>query len=151
MKRIEWEEYFVALSKVTAMRSNDPNTKVGAVIVNDRKRVVSLGYNGMPNGDDSFPWGREGKEKDKKYPYVIHAEINAVLNATTNDLRGTTMYTTLFPCSNCAKFIVQAGITNICYIDDIYAGTEDWEIAQYILTKGKVQFKQVKDVNITLS
>lgn len=151
MKRIEWEQYFVALSKITAMRSKDPNTKVGAIIVNDRNRILSLGYNGMPNGDDSFPWSREAEnEKDKKYPYVIHAEINAVLNAST-DLRGTTMYTTLFPCSNCAKFIVQTGITKICYISNFYAGTEDHEISEFILKKGNVAMQQVKDIEITLN
>lgn len=123
----------MALAQVTSFRSKDPNTKVGAVIVNDKKRIVALGYNGMPQGNDKdFPWIREAeKKKDTKYPYVIHAELNAILNATISVV-GTTLYVTLFPCSDCTKLVAQAGIKEIVYAEDKYKDTEDGRIAHHI-------------------
>ena len=108
---ISWDEYFMGIALLSANRSKDPNTQVGACIVNDRNRIMSVGYNGFPAGcdDDVFPWEREGGEFDTKYPYVCHAELNAILNCT-HDLRGCRIYVALFPCNECAKAIIQSGI-----------------------------------------
>ncbi len=113
---ISWPEYFMGVAKLSAMRSKDPNTQVGACIVANDNRIISLGYNGFPMGanDDDFPWEKKGDLKDTKYAYVVHAELNAILN-THADLRGTTLYVTLFPCNECAKAIVQAGIKKVYY------------------------------------
>ena len=117
---ISWDEYFMGIAMLSAMRSKDPNSQVGACIVRDNK-ILSLGYNGMPIGcdDDIMPWGREGNELETKYMYVCHSELNAILNAG-KDLHGSTMYVTLFPCNECAKAIIQSGIKHIVYLDDKY-------------------------------
>jgi dCMP deaminase len=121
---ISWDEYFMGVAMLSSMRSKDPNTQVGACIVNQNKRIVGIGYNGFPIGcsDDIFPWNRDGEFLDTKYPYVVHAEPNAILNAT-NDLTNATIYVTLFPCNECMKLIIQSGIREIVYLDDKYDGT----------------------------
>ena len=133
MKRndvLSWDQYFMAMAHLSAKRSKDPNTQVGACIVNAQKRVVGLGYNGFPKGcdDDEFPWERKAdNEEDTKYPYVVHAELNAILNFR-GDIRamsGATAYVTLFPCHECAKAIIQSGIKHIIYLDNKYEGTVD--------------------------
>lgn len=147
-KRLNWEEYFLGLVQLSAMRSKDPNTQVGAVVVNDDNRIIGMGYNGMPGGDDTFPWAREAeKTKDTKYPYVVHAELNAILN-TTAPTKGAHLYVSLFPCSNCAKLIVQAGIKSVCFIDDKYHDTEDAEIARIIFDQSGVKYRQGKSIEI---
>ncbi|MBP3851812.1 MAG: dCMP deaminase family protein [Erysipelotrichaceae bacterium] len=128
MKRenvLSWDAYFMSMAHLSALRSKDPNTQVGACIVNKDKRVVGLGYNGFPRGceDDLFPWNREGKFLDTKYPYVVHAELNAILNSIQN-LDGCTIYVSLFPCNECAKAIIQSGIKCVVYESDKYNGTE---------------------------
>ena len=117
MKRsnvLSWDDYFMGLAHLSAMRSKDPSTQVGAAIVNPQHRVIGIGYNGFPFGcdDDVFPWAREGKSNDTKYPYVVHAELNAILNCSQS-CRGCTLYVSLFPCNECAKAIIQSGITKI--------------------------------------
>lgn len=121
---ISWDEYFMGVAILSSMRSKDPNTQVGACIVNRDKRIVGIGYNGFPVGcsDDIFPWNREGEFLDTKYPYVVHAEPNAILNAT-NNLTNATIYVTLFPCNECMKLLIQSGIKEIVYLDDKYDGT----------------------------
>ena len=123
MKRadyISWDEYFMGISLLAARRSKDPNTQVGACIVSPENVIISTGYNGMPKGcsDDEYPWERTGE--DTKYPYVVHAELNAILNYTGGSLRGATVYTTLFPCNECAKALIQSGIKRIVYLSDKY-------------------------------
>ena len=120
---ISWDEYFMGIAMLSAMRSKDPNSQVGACIVRDNK-ILSLGYNGMPIGcdDDIMPWGREGNELETKYMYVCHSELNAILNAG-KDLHGSTMYVTLFPCNECAKAIIQSGIKEVIYDCNKYEGT----------------------------
>lgn len=122
---LSWDQYFMGMAHLSAMRSKDPNTRVGACIVNPQKRVVGLGYNGFPYGceDDEFPWARDGQFLETKYPYVVHAELNAILNSI-QDLHGCTLYVSLFPCNECAKAIIQAGITCVVYESDMYDGTE---------------------------
>ena len=123
MKRqdyISWEEYFMGVAMLAARRSKDPNTQVGACIVSPDNVIISTGYNGMPKGcsDDEFPWGREGAET--KYPYVVHAELNAILNASGRDLRGSRLFVALFPCNECAKAIIQSGVKEVVYLSDKY-------------------------------
>lgn len=149
MNKISWEEYFCGLVALTAMRSKDPNTQVGAVLVNAEKRIIGMGYNGMPNGDDSFPWEREGKLEETKYPYVIHAEMNAILNASAKT-KGATMYVSLFPCSACAKLLVQAGIKEVCYLDDKYHETDDAKVARIIFEKSGINYRKVNPVHIEI-
>lgn len=128
MKRedyISWKEYFMSIALLSAQRSKDSNTQVGACIVNDENKIVSVGYNGMPTGceDSKMPWEREGAFLDTKYPFVCHAELNAILNCNT-DLHGCTLYVTLFPCNECAKAIIQSGIRRVVYLENKYAGTD---------------------------
>ena len=124
MKRqeyISWDEYFMGVAMLAALRSKDPSTQVGACIVSPDNIIISTGYNGMPKGcsDDAFPWGREGAET--KYPFVVHAELNAILNANGRDLRGSRIYVSLFPCNECAKAIIQSGVKEVYYLSDKYA------------------------------
>ena len=116
---LEWEEYFMELAKLTAKRSKDPVTQVGAII-NKNKRVIGLGYNGfidIPDNDKLFPWTKNSNNYEEiKYSYVIHAEANAILNSTSS-IKDSTLYVTLFPCRECAKLIIQSGIKKIVYLD----------------------------------
>ena len=128
MKRtdyINWDEYFMGIAMLAARRSKDPGTQVGACIVSQDNIIISTGYNGMPKGcsDDLFPWGREGDPEMTKYPYVVHAELNAILNATGRDLRGSRIYVALFPCNECAKAIIQSGVKEVLYLSDKYKDT----------------------------
>ncbi|MBR1391743.1 MAG: dCMP deaminase family protein [Lachnospiraceae bacterium] len=122
---ISWDEYFMGVAKLSAMRSKDPNTQVGACIVCEDHKILSMGYNGFPKGcsDDVFPWEREGDPLENKYFYTTHSELNAILNYRGGSLEGATMYVTLFPCNECAKAIIQAGIKTLVYDDDKYQNT----------------------------
>ena len=128
MKRtdyINWDEYFMGIAMLAARRSKDPNTQVGACIVSKDNIIISTGYNGMPKGcsDDEFPWEREGQQDMTKYPYVVHAELNAILNANGRDLRDSRIYVALFPCNECAKAIIQSGVKEVLYLSDKYMDT----------------------------
>ena len=128
MKRddyISWDEYFMGVAKLAAMRSKDPNTQVGSCIVSEDNNILSMGYNGFPKGcsDEDFPWARQGEELETKYPFVTHAELNAILNYRGGSLDGTKLYVSLFPCNECAKAIIQAGIKTVVYDCDKYNGT----------------------------
>lgn len=124
---ISWDEYFMGVAILASQRSKDPNTQVGACIVNGDNRIMSVGYNGFPRGcsDDIFPWEREGAATTQtKYPYVCHAELNAILNAGGNSLKDCRIYVALFPCNECAKAIIQCGIKEVVYISDKYKDSE---------------------------
>ena len=114
---LSWDEYFMSVAALSAFRSKDPRSKMGACIVNARNRIVGVGYNGFPAGcdDDSLPWGHDGDFLDTKYPYVCHAEQNAIFNSST-DLHGCRIYTPFFPCNDCAKAIIQVGIAEVIYL-----------------------------------
>lgn len=141
---LSWEEYFMGNALLIAKRSKDPNTQVGACIVNEENRVAGVGYNGMPNGNDiDFSWEREADWLDSKYPYVVHAELNAILN-TEESLKGCSIYVSLFPCPECAKAIVQAGIKKVFYLSDKYDGTDGNTAAKKILDVCGVSYQQVK-------
>lgn len=122
---ISWDEYFMGVAHLSGMRSKDPSTQVGACIVSSDNKILSMGYNGFPMGcsDDVFPWEREGEELDTKYPFVTHSELNAILNYRGGSLEGTKIYVSLFPCNECAKAIIQAGIRTVVYDSDKYEGT----------------------------
>lgn len=122
---ISWDEYFMGIAMLSARRSKDPSTQVGACIVNDHNKIMSVGYNGFPRGccDDEFPWERTGEAYDTKYPYVCHAELNAILNSGGSNLEGCKIYVALFPCNECAKAIIQCGIKEVFYLSDKYADT----------------------------
>lgn len=129
MKRtdyISWDEYFMGIAMLAACRSKDPSTQVGACVVSQNNIIISTGYNGMPKGcsDDEFPWERKADcVNDTKYPFVVHAELNAILNANGRDLRDAKIYVALFPCNECAKAIIQSGIKEVIYLSDKYADT----------------------------
>ena len=154
MKRndyISWDEYFMGVAILSSKRSKDPSTQVGACIVNPDKKIVGIGYNGFPNGidDNQFPWGKQGDYVDTKYPYVVHAEPNAILNATTS-LKNCTIYVTLFPCCECAKLIIQSGIKEIVYIYDFHA-TDDTTIAsKRLFDAAGVKYRQFKEMDVVI-
>lgn len=140
MNILDWDEYFMGLAHLSAMRSKDPHTQVGACIVDQHRKVVGIGYNGFPTGVDDkvFPWTGGEDLYDSKYAYVVHAELNAILNAT-KDLHGTTLYVSLFPCNECAKAIIQAGINHIVYEDDKYAQTPSVRASKRMLQAAGVE------------
>ncbi len=147
MKRtdyISWDEYFMGIAMLAAKRSKDPSTQVGACIVSPENIIISTGYNGMPKGcsDDEFPWGREGA--DTKYPFVVHAELNAILNANGRDLRGSRVYVALFPCNECAKAIIQSGVKEVLYLSDKYADTPSTQASKRMLQAAGVKCRQLQ-------
>ena len=158
MKRedyITWDEYFMGIALLSAQRSKDPNSQVGACIVNDEKRILSIGYNGAPKGfnDDIFPWNREGEFIDTKYAYVCHSELNAILNYNGN-LKGTILYVTLFPCNECAKVLAQTGIKEVIYLSDKYEGTDADIVSKKILDAAGIKYHKYvpsnKEIKISL-
>ena len=146
---LSWEEYFMAIAKLSAMRSKDPSTQVGACIVSNDNRILSIGYNGAPNGfdDDKFPWSREGTNLETKYPYVCHAELNAILNSNANSVRDCTIYVSLFPCNECAKAIIQSGIKEVVYMDDKYFNSDNVIASKRMLSSAGVKTRQYKPLD----
>ena len=147
MKRedyLSWDEYFMGIASLAAMRSKDPSTQVGACIVNQDKRIMSMGYNGMPRNcnDDEFPWGRDDDPLNSKYLYVCHAEFNAILNCERGNLRGCTVYVTLFPCNECAKAIIQCGIKEVIYDSDKYADTPATKASKRMMEAAGVKYRK---------
>ena len=142
---ISWDDYFMGVALLAAQRSKDPNTQVGACIVDGQNRILSTGYNGFPLGcsDDDFPWSREGEATDTKYPYVVHAELNAILNSRGKSLAGSKLYVALFPCNECAKAIIQSGISEVIYLSDKYKDTP--------LTKASRRMLETAGVKLTKS
>ncbi|MCR5208481.1 MAG: dCMP deaminase family protein [Eubacterium sp.] len=152
---ISWDEYFMGVSLLSAMRSKDPSTQVGACIVSDENKIMSVGYNGFPRGcsDDDFPWERSAENtNDTKYPFVCHAELNAILNAGGQDLRGARIFVALFPCNECAKAIIQSGIREVVYISDKYADTPGTIASKRMFNAAGVKlthFKSDKEISIS--
>ena len=149
MKRsqyISWDEYFMGVALLASQRSKDPSTQVGACIIDTSKRILSTGYNGFPDGcdDDVFPWSREGATVcDTKYPYVVHAELNAILNAHGSNLRGAVIYVDLFPCNECAKAIIQTGIAEVVYLSDKYGEQDLYKASRKMLLAAGVKLRQL--------
>ena len=136
----------MGIALLSAKRSKDPNTQVGACIVNAKNKIVGAGYNGLPIGcsDDDFPWQKQGDFLDTKYPYVCHAELNAILNNIGMDLSGCRIYTALFPCNECTKAIIQSGITEVIYLSDKYDGTDIFKASRHMLEKAGIAYRKVK-------
>ncbi len=141
---VSWDQYFMGLAHLSRLRSKDPSTQVGAVIVNDKKRIVGIGYNGLPKGcdDEVFPWNREGDFLDSKYAFVVHAELNAILNATVK-LDACSIYVSLFPCNECAKAIIQSGISEVVYEEDKYKNTDAVKASKRMFEAAGVSYRQL--------
>lgn len=151
MAHISWDQYFMGVSKLSALRSKDPSTKVGACIVSPDNKIVGVGYNGMPYGtdDEKAPWGRVGGFLETKYAFVVHAELNAILNSI-KELKGCRLYVSLFPCHECAKAIIQSGIREIIYEDDKYNGTESDIASKRMLDAAGVTYRKMEAVFLEL-
>ena len=153
---LSWDQYFMGVALLSAQRSKDPGSQVGACIVNQDNRILSVGYNGMPTGcqDDQMPWAREGSFLETKYAFVCHAELNAILNNDGGSLRGTRIYVTLFPCNECAKAIIQSGIREIVYLSDKYADTDAVIASKRMLQMAGVVLRQYqpaeREITLTL-
>ncbi|MCQ2450429.1 MAG: dCMP deaminase family protein [Clostridia bacterium] len=152
MKRtdyLSWDEYFMGVAVLSSMRSKDPSTQVGACIVDRDKKIISMGYNGMPRccDDDVFPWDREGDPLNSKYIYVCHAELNAILNCHGGSVKDAICYTTLFPCNECAKAIIQSGITEIVYLSDKYADTPSTIASKKMFDSAGVKYREFIPTN----
>jgi dCMP deaminase len=143
---ISWDEYFMGVALLSAQRSKDPSTQVGACIVNEKNKIVGAGYNGLPIGcdDDDFSWQKQGEFLETKYPYICHAELNAILNNIGMDLKGCRIYSTLFPCNECTKAIIQAGINEVVYLSDKYADTDIFKASKHLLNKAGVIYRKAK-------
>ena len=145
---LNWDEYFMAIAKLSSMRSKDPSTQVGACIVGHDNRILSIGYNGAPNGfdDKKFPWDRIGDTLNTKYAYVCHGEMNAILNyrGSRKDLENAKIYVDLFPCNECAKLIIQSGIKEVIYLSDKYKDTDGVKASKKMLDECGVKYKELK-------
>ncbi len=141
---LNWDEYFMSVALLSAQRSKDPNTQVGACVASSNNKIVGVGYNGFPWGcsDDVLPWAREGTYLDTKYPYVCHAELNAVLNSTATNLKGCRIYVGLFPCNECTKVIIQSGIEEIIYLSDKYADSDSVKASKFMLDTSKTKYRK---------
>ena len=149
---ISWDEYFMGVALLAAQRSKDPSTQVGACIVDNSKRILSTGYNGFPHGcsDDDFPWNRDDSKGETKYQFVVHAELNAILNASGKNLNGSTVYVALFPCNECAKAIIQSGIAEVVYLSDKYHDTPSTIASRRMLNAAGVKLTQLKPTKAQL-
>lgn len=143
---INWDDYFMGVALLAAQRSKDPSTQVGACIVDETNRILSTGYNGFPKGcsDDDFPWNRNADEGETKYPFVVHAELNAILNNRGKSLADSKIYVALFPCHECAKAIIQAGITEVIYLSDKYKDTVSDANSRRMLETAGVKLTKLK-------
>ena len=143
---ISWDEYFMGVALLAAQRSKDPSTQVGACIVDGSNTILSTGYNGFPKGcsDDEYPWNRDESQGETKYNFVVHAELNSILNATGRSLAGARIYVALFPCHECAKAIIQCGIREIVYLSDKYHDTPSMQASRRMLESAGVTFRQIK-------
>ena len=150
MAHISWEQYFMGVALLSAKRSKDPATQVGACIVNEDKKIIGIGYNGFPNGisDEEFPWGKtDPNPLNNKYPYVVHAEPNAILNSTSH-LKGATLYVTLFPCNECAKLIIQSGIKTVVYLTNKYKDTDSIIASRRMFDAANVEYRQMDKLSL---
>lgn len=152
MKRqdyLNWDSYFMGIALLSSMRSKDPSTSVGACIVSENNKILSLGYNGMPIGcsDDEYPWEREGHPLDTKYLYVCHAELNALLNYSGTNMKGAKVYTTLFPCNECTKALIQSGIREVIYMSDKYADTDSVIAAKRMMDSVGIVYRSYEMCN----
>ena len=154
MKRtdyISWDEYFMGVAQLSSMRSKDEVSQVGACIVNQKNRIVGIGYNGFPIGcnDDLLPWEKNENFLDSKYAYVVHAEPNAILNSSV-DLEGSKMYVTLYPCNECAKLIIQSGIKEVVYLEHKYPEQDIFEASRRLFEMAKIKVRKLENYNLRI-
>jgi dCMP deaminase len=149
---ISWDEYFMGIAMLSGMRSKDPHTQVGACIVSEDNKILSMGYNGFPKGcsDDEFPWNRDGDPLENKYFYTTHSELNAILNYRGGSLEGSKLYVSLFPCNECAKAIIQSGIREVIYDDDKYQNTPSVIASRRMLQAAGVAIRKYEHTNRTI-
>ena len=144
---LSWDDYFMGIAKLSAMRSKDPSTQVGACIVTHDNRILSTGYNGTPNGidDKEFRWGREGAPLETKYLFVCHAEMNAILNFRGNkrEFESAKIYVDLFPCNECAKLIIQSGIKEVIYLSDKYADLDSYKASKMLFDSCGIKYRKL--------
>lgn len=151
---LSWDQYFMGIAIMSSQRSKDPSTQVGACIIDNTNRILSMGYNGMPSGCDDYvmPWDREGSALDCKYMFVCHAELNAILNYRGSaSLKGSRCYVTLFPCNECAKAIIQAGITEVIYLSNKYSDSDSTKAAKRMFEMAGVRYKEYKNEHLKIS
>lgn len=142
---LPWEDYFMAIAFLSAMRSKDPSTQVGAAIVNEEKKIVGIGYNGFPKGcsDDNLPWGKtQNASGENKYLFVCHAEMNAILNKNSAEVKNCAIYVALFPCNECAKMIIQSGLKEIIYFSDKHAAKAETKASKKMLDMAGIKYRQ---------
>ena len=156
MKRedyLSWDEYFMGIAVLSSMRSKDPSTQVGACIVDRENKIISMGYNGMPRccDDDEYPWDRDGEALDSKYVYVCHAELNAILNCHGGSVKDAVCYTTLFPCNECAKAIIQSGINEVVYLSDKYSQTPSTIASKRMFDSAGVKYREFLPTDKTIT
>lgn len=149
---LSWDEYFMGIALLSSQRSKDPSTQVGACIVSEDNKIMSVGYNGMPRfcSDDLFPWDREGDALNTKYMFVCHAELNAILNYGGGSLKNSKVYTTLFPCNECAKALIQAGVREVIYMCDKYAATDSTKAAKKMFDTAHVTYREYEQTKNTV-
>ncbi len=149
---LTWDEYFMGIALLSSQRSKDPSTQVGACIVSEDNKIMSVGYNGMPRfcSDDLFPWDREGDALNTKYMFVCHAELNAILNYSGGSLKNSKVYTTLFPCNECAKALIQAGVKEVIYMCDKYANTDSTKAAKQMFDTAHVTYREYEQTKNTV-
>ncbi len=150
---ISWDEYFMGVALLSSKRSKDPSTQVGACVASPENKVVTMGYNGMPVGlnDDEMPWGREGSsDLDNKYLYVCHAEFNAILNSNA-PVRGCRLYVTMFPCNECAKAIIQAGIREVIYLTEKYPDSLQDRASKRLLLMAGIPYRAYEGRNLEIT
>ena len=150
---LSWDAYFMGIAILSAERSKDPGTQVGCCIVGPDNKILSVGYNGMPIGcpDELMPWARDGAPMDTKYLYVCHAELNAILNYSGGSLRGATAYTTLFPCNECAKALIQSGVKRVVYLSDKYSDSDSVQASKWMVKMTGVAFDKYEMTDRSIS
>nr|MBP3599364.1 dCMP deaminase family protein [Eubacterium sp.] len=150
---LSWDQYFMGIALLSSMRSKDPHTQVGACIVDKDNKILSVGYNGMPCGcsDDEYPWGNNGEPLDTKYLFVCHAELNAILNYSGFKLNGAKIYTTLFPCNECTKALIQSGIKEVIYREDKYSDTASVIASKKMMKSVGITYRKYEEINKELS
>lgn len=149
---ISWDDYFMGVALLASQRSKDPSTQVGACIVDGQNRIISTGYNGFPQGcsDDEFPWNRDESAGETKYPFVVHAELNAILNTRGKSLQDSKIYVGLFPCNECSKAIIQAGIKEVIYLSDKYHDTPSTTASRRMLNAAGVKLTPHKPTRASI-
>ncbi len=149
-KKISWDNYFMSIAVIASLRSVDPNSKVGSVIVSPENKILGVGYNGFVTGIDEskLSLSRDGTWLSSKYPYIVHSEVNAIVNSVVQSLRSSRLYCTLFPCNDCTKILAQAGIKEIIYLSNKHEESDMYIASKRLLDLSNINYRQLNDFNI---